>query len=276
MIALPPCIRGQLLLASLVLASCAQEESAAPEAQSGSPPPAPVAEETDAQFVKHEGLVLGETWDGPEKKLYSQGNEELIVRDFFQDRVGGVFLDVGAADPVLTSTTYYLEKHLGWSGVAIDALPEYAVSFEKKRPKTRFVSYIVTDHSGTKEKFYRTVGAPGLSSTVADREFKGRKLWSQMIEVPTTTLDTLLAELGVGRIDFLSMDIEGGEPKALSGFDIERFRPQLVCIEKGEVEFLKEYFADHGYERIDKYLRYDFVNWYYTPAKDDRGEGGSQ
>ena len=27
------------------------------------------------------------------------------------------------------------------------------------------------------------------------------------------------------------MDIEGGEPKALAGVDIERFKPRLACIE---------------------------------------------
>ena len=30
---------------------------------------------------------------GTEKKLYSQFDEELIIRDFFQDRRGGVFPD---------------------------------------------------------------------------------------------------------------------------------------------------------------------------------------
>jgi hypothetical protein len=29
---------------------------------------------------------------------------------------------VGAAHPVRNSTSYYLEKHLGWTGIAIDAL----------------------------------------------------------------------------------------------------------------------------------------------------------
>ena len=61
---------------------------------------------------------------GTEKKLYSQFDEELIIRDFFQDRRGGFFLDVGAADPDVNNTTYYLEKNLGWSGIGVDALPD--------------------------------------------------------------------------------------------------------------------------------------------------------
>lgn len=65
------------------------------------------------------------------------------------------------------------------------------------------------------------------------------------------------------------MDIEGSEPLALAGFDIKRFKPELVCIEVGNVDPNKilEYFTRHGYERIDKYLKYDKVNWYFKPKK---------
>ena len=47
------------------------------------------------------------------QKLYSQHNEELVIRHFFEDRKDGFFVDVGAFVPIQTSTTYYLEKHLG-------------------------------------------------------------------------------------------------------------------------------------------------------------------
>ena len=64
------------------------------------------------------------------------------------------------------------------------------------------------------------------------------------------------------------MDIELGEPAALAGFDIERFRPELVCIEAGKPvrEQVSSYFAEHGYVRIDEYLPYDRVNWYFKPG----------
>ena len=86
------------------------------------------------------------------------------------------------------------------------------------------------------------------------------------LEIQTTTLDELLEEAGIKEIDFLSMDIEGGEAKALRGFDIARFRPALVCIEVAAEnrEFVAKYFAQHGYERLTKYEPYDSVNQYYA------------
>jgi len=229
--------------------------------------------DSDENYVVQGSIRLGEVWDGPEQKLYSQGNEELIIRDFFRDRRSGFFLDVGSSQPITNSTTYYLEKHLGWSGIAIDALAEYARGYEESRPRTRFFSYIVTDHGGTRERFYRIRGAPELSSTIEGRQWAGEALPADVVEVPTITLDGLLEREGVERIDFLSMDIEGGEPKALAAFDLARYRPELICIGAYRKEAMyDDYFGPLGYERLAKYHKYDYVNLYYTPVE---AEGGS-
>jgi hypothetical protein len=56
---------------------------------------------------------------------YTENAEELIIRDFFQDRRDGFFVDIGANHYKIASTTYYLERHLGWRGIAVDALDEF-------------------------------------------------------------------------------------------------------------------------------------------------------
>ena len=94
------------------------------------------------------------------------------------------------------------------------------------------------------------------------------KIVQDEILVPTRTLTQILDDNGVEGVDFLSMDIEGAEPGALRGFDIDRFRPALVCIEAtasigGEI---LAYFQGHAYERIDEYLEHDGVNWYFRPV----------
>jgi hypothetical protein len=228
--------------------------------------------EEETKYIEFLGMRLGEVWSGPEVKLYSQSNEELIIRDFFEDRTGGIFLDVGSSTPIENSTTYYLEKHLDWSGIAIDALRHHAPAYRKERPRTKFFSYFVTDHSRTRQEFYLVLGSDALSSGDKDAPMIKDKKKVKLI-VPTITLNDLLKQIGVTSIDFMSMDIEGGAPKALAGFDIEKYRPQLVCIEKGgQEEFIQSYFTDHHYERIEKYRRYDYVNWYYAPIGDERAD----
>ena len=89
--------------------------------------------------------------------------------------------------------------------------------------------------------------------------------------MPTITLNELLKAQGVIQLDFLSMDIEGAEPQALAGFDIERFRPELVCIEAStdNRDALLGYFKEHDYERIIAYAPNDSVNWYFRPALEE-------
>lgn len=205
--------------------------------------------------------------------LYSQGNEELIIRHFFGDREGGFFVDVGCYDWKELSTTLYLEKHLGWSGIGIDANAQHARGYAENRPNTQFMNYIVTDHSDTEATLFLAVGAEGVSSTSEafirsffDIFFGGAEPELREVTVPTITLNDTLDRNGITRIDFLSMDIEGHEPTALAGFDIERFRPELVCIESARnAHEFGAYFGAHGYELIVDYLEYDIANLYFRP-----------
>jgi FkbM family methyltransferase len=202
--------------------------------------------------------------------VYSQGNEELIIRDFFQDRRSGVFLDVGAGAYARKSTTFYLEERLEWSGVAVDALGEYEAGYLEHRKRTRFANYLITDRDRGTQSFYRAGKALELSSiskTVAQDQARdeGDETVTEL-KVPTITLNELLKKQGVAKIDFLSMDIEEHEPAALAGFDVDDYSPQLVCIEVHRVvrDPIFDYFRRHRYVRLDKYLPYDSTNWYFT------------
>ena len=66
----------------------------------------------------------------------------------------------------------------------------------------------------------------------------------------------------------MSMDIELAEPKALAGFDIERFTPRLVVVEAHpEVrQQLLDYFAQHRYRVVGRYLRADPDNLWFAPS----------
>jgi hypothetical protein len=203
-----------------------------------------------------------------EQKLYSQRNEELLIRHYFRDRRGGFFLDVGAYHWMEASTTLYLEKHLGWHGIAIDANAAFGPDYAEYRPGTTFLSFFVTDHSGGGEKLFLR-GPVSSQSRQHIESFTGTED-TELLEawVPAITLNDLLDRNGVEKLDFLSMDIELGEPAALAGFDIERFRPELVCIEvsPSTLEPISAYFAEHGYVRIEEYGEHDSVNWYFRPG----------
>jgi FkbM family methyltransferase len=197
----------------------------------------------------------------------SEHAEEWLIRDFFGDQRGGFFVDVGSYDYKRFSNTYYLEQRLGWSGVAIDAQEEFAADYAKYRPRTRFFALFVSDRSDAVESLF----VPDRNRLVAssNKEFADRYDASgKERKVRTTTLNDLLERVHPTRIDFMSMDIELAEPKALAGFDIVRYRPRLVCVEAHpEVrQHLLDYFADHDYRVVGRYLRADPSNLWFAPA----------
>jgi FkbM family methyltransferase len=200
---------------------------------------------------------------GPDRQ--SMNAEEWIVRDFFKDKREGTFVDVGAADYKVNSNTYFLEKQLGWSGIAIDAQASYRTDYEKFRPRTRFFALFVSDHSHDTARLF--LGrAPGVSSSQADwaAQYGGVKTSA---ELPTVTLNDLLPAQGIETFDFLSMDIELAEPQALAGMDVRRFHPALAVIEAHpEVrQQILNYFTERGYAVVGKYLRVDRENLWFMP-----------
>ena len=197
---------------------------------------------------------------------YSEREEEWMIRDYFQDRRDGVFVDVGANHYRSASKTYYLETKLGWSGIAVEPQREFGADYAKFRPRTKFLPFFVSDASNEKARLYVLREQPMAASS--DKQFV-RQFGEpdEVREVPTITLNELLDTEGIHRIDFLSMDIELHEPQALEGFDIERFKPAFVCVE-GLLpvrQQILDYFARHRYVVIGKYMWVDQENLYFAP-----------
>lgn len=195
----------------------------------------------------------------------SRNFEELIIRDFFDDRRNGTFLDVGANHYRRDNNTYFLETALGWSGIAIEPLEEFRAGYVEHRPRTRFVAMFASDVADASVQFFVPKDTMSSSYDAASTVRNGKPGAAR--EVPTTTLTHVLQQAALRRVDFVSMDIELAEPKALAGFDIDQFKPALVCIESHpEVrQQILDYFARHQYTVAGKYLRIDPQNLYFTP-----------
>lgn len=180
---------------------------------------------------------------------FSRNGEEWLIRDFFNDRTGGVYLDVGANHYRNEYDTYFLEQRLGWSAVATDALEEFAGDYAEHRPRTKF---FVPDANTLVASVSKDVtvreGAPG----------KARRLG-------TTPLHALLEQAGIQKLDLVSMDIELSEPKALAGFGIDRFLPELVCVvaHPDVRQQILDYFTSHRDVVVGKYPRVAAKNLYF-------------
>lgn len=201
---------------------------------------------------------------GPDR--FSQHIEEWVIRDFFKDRRGGFFVDVGASHYRTFSNTYYLEARLGWSGVAVEPQRAYEADYVRFRPRTRFFAFFAGEESGQNARLWVLDHTPYVASS--ERAFtEGWGEDAREVAVPTITLSDLLGGLKVTSVDLLSIDVELAEPRVLAGFDIDRYRPAFVCIEAhAQVrQRILDYFTRHRYVVAGQYLRADTDNLYFVP-----------
>ena len=150
----------------------------------------------------------------------------------------------------------------------MDAQDSVRQGYLDNRPRTTFFNYAVSDTSGQTVTFYLggQLSSTDLEYTKQSDEIKGPP---KAIEVATITMNDLLAREGVTRIDFLSMDIEDGEPAALAGFDIGNTRPASSASKRttpcGTPSPSTSPITATSASRNT--LEHDYVNWYFRPKK---------
>lgn len=153
--------------------------------------------------------------------------EKQLVQAFFAGRQG-FYVDVGANDPVLDSQSQHLEA-LGWTGLLIEPDPDCCDLLRKNR--TGVVVQMACSSPQNAGKQLTLIRA-GPHSTLEDKPIALGAVVRSTVAVQCETLDAILQNHNtpVG-FDLLSIDIEGHELTALTGFNFGKWRPQLVLIE---------------------------------------------
>lgn len=70
---------------------------------------------------------------------YSQTFQDMFVLTMLNGKRNGMFLEIGAQDPIEFSNTYLLESMFGWKGISIEIDKAYADLHKSKRTNT-FIS----------------------------------------------------------------------------------------------------------------------------------------
>lgn len=172
-------------------------------------------------------------------RYYGQCGEDVHIHaKYFPTLRNGVFLEMGAFDGVIYSNTKFFEDSLGWSGVLIEPHPRAFGSLRMNRPKCKLYNFAISETSGDVE-FYMNSNGPvsSVKNLTTNTHYNSwhAKNQTSIIKVPSTRLDTILQESGVQRIDFWSLDVEGGEYEVLKTMNWA-IPVYLICIEKQEAD----------------------------------------
>ena len=157
-----------------------------------------------------------------ENKFYSQVGQDKWVCDWFKYKRNGYFLDVGAADGITISNTYYLEKELGWEGICVEALK---VNYDKLLINRKCNIAHNAAYNKNKTVHFLGDGNDNLGGHIANSD-------NYTESVEAIRLEEILKKYNSPKIiDYVSLDIEGNEVEALLGFPFSEYEVVLWTIE---------------------------------------------
>jgi FkbM family methyltransferase len=198
--------------------------------------------------------------------------EKGLIRAYFDGRKNGIFVEVGAHEPVgLSSQSWHLEKKLNWSGLLIEPNPELAKKARLTRPgSTVFEVACTSPKKSGHLTLYIPVkdGSPITSHASVGKNIDDHHYREHVeIRVKARTLDDLLDASHINRIDLLSIDVEGAEMDVLLGLSLDKYRPRLILLEDKHVYLTKHFYLKRkGYVLVKRTKQ----NCWYVPRGERR------
>ncbi|MEM1298567.1 MAG: FkbM family methyltransferase [Pseudomonadota bacterium] len=200
-----------------------------------------------------------EKLNGRRNQFFSQAGQDAFLDErIFGGKRDGVFVEIGGYDGITGSNCLFFELIRGWTGLLIEPSPKFFAQAQSFRRAT-CLQLAVANKEGeaefleVQEGFSQMSGLTesydeGLRQQVeSDPRHKG-----ELIRVKTRPLPAILDQHFLKKIDFISLDVEGGEMAVLSDFPFDPYEVQAWTIENNtggtEIPALMQ---DKGYARVE-------------------------
>ncbi len=177
----------------------------------------------------------------------SQAGQDLwVYGNVFNEKRGGFFLDVGAHDGIYLSNTFLLETRYGWNGILVEGNPESFALLKSNRRSACTNACVSSREEIVKFNSNSTFG--GIVAVDCDNNELSEL--GTTIELKTVTLESVLDSAAAPKaIDYMSIDIEGAEDRALLEFPFHRYRFTCITIERPSAA-LRDVFKANGYRLV--------------------------
>ncbi len=197
---------------------------------------------------------------------YSQFDQDKYLNEhYFKDKIGGVFIDIGAHDGIKFSNTLFFEKYLGWKGICIEPMPDIFQELIRNRTCT-CINGCIANFNGTARFLKITspyLGAHMLSGIIEkyvpahmERIMKELAQYggsSEVIDVHCYALMDVVKDNNIFYIDYMSIDTEGGEFEILQSIDFSLLQIDIIDVENNyEDNRIRDFLEAQGYEYITR------------------------
>lgn len=169
------------------------------------------------------------------RRFYSQEGEDIVLNELFGYRRDGIYVDIGAHDPLAWSNTKKLAE-LGWWGLDVDPMPGTAAKFRKHRPRDICLEVAIDIGSAAGPLSYWIFdNEPRWNCLAPDAPVNTRDgqtfAPTRHIAVPTLPIAEALAKARLPHVDLVNLDIEGGEEFILRQWPWGTLSPTVICVE---------------------------------------------
>jgi FkbM family methyltransferase len=184
--------------------------------------------------------------------------QDKWVESIFEGMRGGYFLDIGASEGIGGSNTKMLEESFGWEGICIEANPH----FYHQLAMNRLALCVNAAVSPVEEEVtFRAAGYyGGIEKNLTEWH---RKDWqdSESIIMRTRMIGDILDECEAPEvIDYVSLDIEGGEAEIIESFPFDRYKVLTMTVEQSHPR-LVDVVKSKGFQIVKNPFSQPHVNW---------------
>ena len=165
------------------------------------------------------------------KVSYSMDQEDLVIKEYFNGKNKGFYVDVGCYHPLQRNNTMLLYQK-GWRGINID-ISDFSIKlFKFLRPDDFNLNLAVSNKEGEIDMFFqkKLSQLSTIKENHAKKAFQGNILNKKILSKRLTSiLDE--SKYKDQKIDFLNIDVEGADFEVLQSLNLNKYSPELICIE---------------------------------------------
>lgn len=202
-------------------------------------------------------------------RYFSQFGQDKFIDNFFSEKRGGFFVDIGAHDPMELSNSYFFESERNWNGLCIE--PQYNLYKNLKENRNCICLNCAVSNENKISEFYTVDGYSNALSGLVDKYDQkhlnrinneilsyGGKI--NKTHVVTKKLQDIFDEHGVKEVDFCSIDTEGSELDIVKSIDFNRTKIKLFCIENNyKTDDVKNYLEGTGIYKLHRKIEIDDI-----------------